>query len=395
VKAALVAVCAASVLAASACGGKPADAGSAAELAPRSTYALLSGALTPQLRSGLAFVPQAPRLEALAARAQALSGSRGEVQIAVLNARGSQAVAFARPPDPKQFDRALAAAGIAHARLRGWTVFSRRRVALGAVERAKEHLADTAWYRASAPLHGDVAFRLRRLTVTADAQGDHAVARRVTPGHGMDGAQPLAASIPDDAVAAAAFHDGRSVLRALPFAAQLRRAVGVRAADLARAAPGDGALFARPGQPVPSLTLLAAGTNRAAAARLVSELDPDAPPPVAATVDGVPLQRVALGAVDLFYGTFERRLVLTDDPQAKLRSHFSALDPPGLPASTSRWAYLDAVDGLPALQSLAALGGTRLSPGFVRKLTPLRSVLAYVTHAGSTETLTVDVRQLP
>jgi hypothetical protein len=94
-------------------------------------------------------------------------------------------------------------------------------------------------------------------------------------------------------------------------------------------------------------------------------------------------------------GTFERRLVLTDDPQAKLRSHFSALDPPGLPASTSRWAYLDAVDGLPALQSLAALGGTRLSPGFVRKLTPLRSVLAYVTHAGSTETLTVDVRQLP
>ncbi|MGH3003167.1 MAG: hypothetical protein ACRDM1_11000, partial [Gaiellaceae bacterium] len=201
--------------------------------------------------------------------------------------------------------------------------------------------------------------------------------------------------IPTDAVAAAAFHDGASVLGSLPFAAQLRRAVGVRAGDLARAAPGDAVLFARAGSPVPSLTLLAAGGKTAAAARIVADLDPDAPRPVPSTLDGVQLRQVPLGAVDLYYGTFDRTLVLTDDEQATLRSHRSALEPPDLPDATARWAYLDVGRGLSALQSLAELGGTSLSPGFVRRLASLRSVLAYVTHTRSTETLTVDVRQLP
>ena len=99
-----------------------------------------------------------------------------------------------------------------------------------------------------------------------------------------------------------------------------------------------------------------------------------------------------LGAVDIYYGTFEGTLVITDDPELRLRSVSSPLEPDGLPKRTSAWAYLDARSGLPALEQLAALAGTTLSPGFVARVSPLRSVLAYRVQQERRQTLVVVVR---
>ena len=85
---------------------------------------------------------------------------------------------------------------------------------------------------------------------------------------------------------------------------------------------------------------------------------------VPGTVGGVAATDVSLGPVDLFYGKVGRTIFVTDDPGATLKPPATALEPDGLPAQTRAWAYLDVARGLPALESLAALAGTHLSPAF-------------------------------
>jgi len=177
------------------------------------------------------------------------------------------------------------------------------------------------------------------------------------------------------------------VLGSLPFAAELRDGLGLRLSTLAAAAPGDAVLYARAGLPAASVTLLASGADVGGARRVVRELAPGVAG-VPGTVGGVAATDVSLGPVDLFYGTAGRSVFVTDDPGATLKPGRDALEPDGLPGSTRAWAYLDVAQGLPALESLAALAGTRLSPAFVAKVSAARTVLAYRTRGA----LTVVVR---
>jgi hypothetical protein len=126
----------------------------------------------------------------------------------------------------------------------------------------------------------------------------------------------------------------------------------------------------------------------------VHELDPSAPPPVPVTIGGVPLNDVALGALDLYYGRKNGNLILTNDSALDLRPS-SRLEPPGLPAATAAWLYVDAERAPAALQSLATLGGTTFSPRLLRGLSGLRSVLAYVTHTAKTTSMTVTAQPGP
>ena len=372
----------AAALLASSCGGGSKPASSAAEVAPFGTVALLSGS-PDRVRRSLALIPDGSRLAELLARARAVTG--GGAHVALLDPSGRDAVAIVRSADTKALDRA----GIAHAKVRGWIVFSRQRASVDAVRHAKRRLVDARWYR---PAGGDVSFVLPSLTVTAARHGDRQMAERTTRRAGVDAPQTLAARIPEDAVAAAAFQRGADAFGSLSFGAELERGVGLRLADLVAAAPGPGVVFARPGEPIPTVTLLARGGTVAAARRLVRDLDPEAPPAVPAVLDGVPLGVSHLGALDLYYGAFDGTLVVTDDPSLQVRSTVHALEPDGLPTRTSAWAYLDARRGVPALQQLAALAGTRLSPGFVARVAPLRSVLAYRVHHDGLQTLVVVAR---
>jgi hypothetical protein len=380
VKVALV-LAAAALLAAS-CGGGSKPAVSAADVAPFDTYALLSGN-PDRVQRVLELLPEGRRLISLLAREHVLTG--GGERIAVLDAAGTQAVALAPHADTKALDRD----GIAHAKVRGWIVFSHQRAAVDAVVDAKRRLAEASWYR---PAEGDVTLVRRSLTLTASRHGDREVAERTTPGAVTDANQELAGSIPDDAVAAAVFQRGAAAFSGLSFGPELERGLGLRVADLAAAAPGPGVVFLRPAEPVPTVTLLARGGTLAAARKLVKDLDPVAPPPVPASVDGVALEVAHLGATDLYYGRYDGTLVLTDDPGLRLRSSFTALAPSDLPERTAEWAYLDVRSGLPALQQLALLAATPLSAGFLARVSPLRSVLAYRVRRGERQSLVVVVR---
>jgi hypothetical protein len=123
----------------------------------------------------------------------------------------------------------------------------------------------------------------------------------------------------------------------------------------------------------------------------VHELDPQAPPPTPVVLDGVPLNDVALGAVDLYYGRVDGDLVLTNDSALDLKPA-RALEPKGLPPATTAWLYVDAEKAPAALRSLATLAGTTFSPQLLAELQGLRSVLVFVTQTRSTTSVTVTVQ---
>ncbi|HXK12997.1 MAG TPA: hypothetical protein VNH45_00525 [Gaiellaceae bacterium] len=379
-------------LGASACGAsKPSP--SAADVAPRGTEAFVSLVTTPEAastRRALALLPGGAQAQALLDNV-GWAGIAQHADVAILGAQGS--VAFALPSDRGAFEKRLDGAGLLHARIRGWTAFTFNSQALETAKRAKERLADAPWYAPAAR----AATGAERAVLTHDGARWTAIvaeegrARRIVAGGGVDSPQRLASRIPGNAVVAAAAHDFGAELGALPYAPLVERGFGLRLDDVASATPGNAVLYVGAGVPIPTLTLVAEGGTFRAAARVVRELDPLAQPATPVTIGGVRLNDVTFGAVDLYYGRDGSDLVLTNDSAFDPRPP-QTLEPPGLPASTSAWLYVDAERAPAALQSLAALAGTAFSPRLLRELNGLRSVLVFVTHTRRTTTTTVSVQ---
>lgn len=379
-------------LVATSCGARKPSL-SAAGVAPRDTVAFISlGAApeAPSTRQALALLPGGVQAQTLLDRV-AWAGIARPVDVAVLGPR--QAVAYAPPGDRGAFEQRLDSAGLLHASIRGWTAFTPSAQALDAAKRAKTHLAGASWFvaarRASAGAVISVLTRdgARWTAIVAD----RGRVRRTTPGGGVDSRQQLAARIPANAVVAAAAHDFGAELRSLPFAPLVEQGFGLRLDDLARATPQSAVLYLGTGVPIPTLTLVAEGGMLRAAARVVRQLDPVAPPPVPITIGGVQLNDVAFGALDFYYGRSDGNLVMTSDPALDLQPP-AALQPIGLPKATAAWLYVDAKRAPAALQSLATLAGMTFSPRLEHDLRGLRSVLVFVTHAAATTSVTVSLQ---
>jgi hypothetical protein len=376
-------------LVATSCGaGKPSP--SAAGVAPRGTVAFVSPGARPEAQStrrALALLPGGPQAQALLDRV----AWAGPADVAILGPH--QAVAYALPADRKAFEKRLDETGLLHARIRGWTAFTSNAQALDIAKHAKAQLADAPWFgaarRAAAGSERSVLTRDGSRWTAIVAEGGQG--RRTTPGGGVDAPHRLAQQIPANAVVAAAAHDFASQLRSLPYAPVVERSFGLRLDDLARATPGSAVLYLRASVPIPTLTLVAERGTLAAAARVVHQLDPLAPPPVPVTIDGARLNDVPLGALDLYYGRVGGDLALTNDSALDLQPS-STLEPPGLPSRTTAWLYVDAERAPAALGSLAALAGTPFSPRLLAQLRGLRSVLAFTTHTRTTTSVTVAVQ---
>ena len=361
----LAAVLAAAALLATGC-GKAKPAKSIADVAPVDTQAVISGSID-NVYQVLHLLPGGDHA---AAREQKARGFIGGEYVVLLNEAGDRAVSMAPPgPRQKELDRSLRRDGLPHAHVRGWTVWSRQKQLVDLVRHAKRRLGDAGWYH---PAEGDFTFVSRRLTLTASFESDDRWVGEQTARRGHDGTHELESLIPKDALAAAVFDS----VPKLSFASQLEQGLGLRLADLAALAPNGGVVFLRGGEPVPTVTLLAPRGTLMAARRIVTELDPGAAAAEPAELDGVPLQVVHFGALDLYYGLFEGTLVVTDDPQLRLHD-VAALEPEGLPEETAGWLYLASERGLSALENLAALAGTHLSSKWEDKVFGFGTVLAY------------------
>jgi hypothetical protein len=371
------AVVATLLLLAAGCGGeKPAK--SAAEVIPADATAVVSLPPEPELpvtRRALALLPDGARLQTLLDRTGWARAAGQRVEVALLPKGG---VAFLEAKLDKDF-------ALPHVRVHGWTAFALRESLLDDVKHAKRHLDDSGWYARGRAAIGPMEVTAVRRRVAFGADG--ATVRRATAGGGVDHELLLAAHVPADAVAVAAGNGLAALAR--PFRDVAEHGLGLSPATLAAVASGETALYVRPGAPVPPTTLLVRGSP-APLRRVVDELAGGHAITEPATLDGRPVTLAALSALDLWFGRADGDSYLTADAAFHLDPS-EPLPRDGLPDRVWSFLYLDVDHGIPALRELAALAGTRLSPGFVRRLGGLATVLSYTTHTKGATRLTVVV----
>jgi hypothetical protein len=158
----------------------------------------------------------------------------------------------------------------------------------------------------------------------------------------------------------------------------------------------EGALYVRPGSPIPEVTLALQVTDEQQAAATLDELVTKVGPALKAPPEdvdlaGVSAKKLALGSVNLYYAVFDGKVVVTtattgisdlrrggtpvaDDPIFQ-----DAVDSAGMPDETSGFLYVNFDDLLPLIQGFADLSNQPLSPQVRANLEPLRSFLLYAS----------------
>jgi hypothetical protein len=373
-----------------------------------------------------------------------------EVDVAVLKVNGeTTAVGLTQPKDEKKFDQQLEAAKqpLVHEKISGWTAFCDKQAPLDAVAKHVGSLSDQQAYKdatGTLPGAGDalaeayvaptaLAEAVTSITKAASTVAPSGTAAQLGKIKWIAGAATAhddgvevdvhlksssrvtgnafskspADVIPSGALVAVAFNGGGSSTLASKASqdalAQLNGLLGIDLRTLLTALSGETLLYARPGAPIPEVTLLASGGDPKQAAASVGALirrfahASSAPAP--ANVDGVPLERAALGPVDLYYGVFDGKLLVTDSARAvpELRSNGDKLsddsifkaakDAAGMPDSTPGFVYVNLRDALPTIEGLAALANARIPPQVDANLQPLKSFLAYASSGGGVENI--------
>ncbi|NUR76147.1 MAG: hypothetical protein HOQ28_07690 [Thermoleophilia bacterium] len=409
----------AALLAASGCGGsKPAS--DAAELVPPTTLSFVSlqtdlGPLPHVLRL-FPFGPAA--LESVRKGLQLKRSMGPQLDVAIFK---GGTISFTQPVDEKRFESALGP-GQLHAHIRGWTVFTAKPALLDLVRHHKGKLSELPAYRsATGRLPGDAIVRAYA------ASGGAGLVRRAT---GLGGSLPniprnakwvaaalsssrdevtlevhaqgavAAGSLPSDDLvskipAGAVLAVGLGGVGQVPGNARLE---GVDLQGIADALGGEAIAYVRAGLPFPEVTLVSRPKDAEQAlrdvGRLITRLARPRRPPVPTTVDGVTLQDVALGAVDIYYGTFDGMLVVSDSTDAvgALRSHGDKLKVPGLPDRTNGFLYLDVEHALPAVKAFAKLANQQVPARLEADVKPLKTLVVYGTRDGDVQTIVASLQ---
>jgi hypothetical protein len=173
---------------------------------------------------------------------------------------------------------------------------------------------------------------------------------------------------------------------------------GVDAQAVADALGSHAIVYVRAGLPFPEVTIASKPKDPVRAVRdvgrLIAKLAQTTNPPVTTTIDGVTLHDVALGAVDIYYGTFDDLLVVSDSTDAvgALRSGGAKLKVPGLPDTANGFLYLDVEHALPALRAFAKLANQQVPAQVDANLKPLRTLVVYGTREGAIQSFVALLR---
>ena len=168
---------------------------------------------------------------------------------------------------------------------------------------------------------------------------------------------------------------------------------GVRLQGVADALGGETVAYVRAGLPFPEVTIASKPKDPQKAVRdvgrLIGKLAKPKAGPVPTTVDGVTLQDVALGAIDIYYGTFDGTLVVSDSTASvsALRSSGDKLRVPGLPDRTNGFVYLDVEHALPAVKAFAKLANQMVPAALEADIEPLKTLVVYGTRDGAVQTI--------
>ena len=396
------------------CGGsKP--AGDAAELVPPNAVAFVSlqtdlGSL-PQVVDRFPFGPTVLRAVRQGLRLKASMGPRLDLALF----KGGM-VGFTQPADEKQFEATLGPKQV-HARIRGWTVFTDNAALLDLVQHHKGKLSELPAYTDAfgrlpaaavvraygasaasglalgvAGLGGSLP-NLRNATKwTAVALTSSANALKLevhakgTTGPAEQSSSDLVAQVPADSVLAI----GLGSIGRLPGNLQ---AGGLDLQAISDALGDEAVAYVRAGLPFPEVTIASKPNDPRKAmrdvGRLIRKLGKTKAPPVLTTVDGVVLQDVALGAIDIYYGTFDGLFVVSDSTAAvtALRSSGDKLKVAGLPEKTNGFLYIDVERALPAVRAFAKLANQKVPRELDANLKPLKTLVVYGTRDGDVQSI--------
>jgi Protein of unknown function (DUF3352) len=187
--------------------------------------------------------------------------------------------------------------------------------------------------------------------------------------------------------------------------AQLEAQIGVSLEeDVLPLFSGEGAVYVRPGFPIPEVTLVTQVADEAAAVatvdKVVAALGRYAPldvTPTTTEIAGVQAKQVTISPpFSLYYAAFDGHLVLTTSSEgiAALRgdgerladdARFkNALEAAGVPEETTGFAYVDVHSAVTNLLGLAEMGGGTLPSDVRPNLEPLQSLVFYASRDGDT-----------
>jgi len=184
---------------------------------------------------------------------------------------------------------------------------------------------------------------------------------------------------------------------------QLETSLGVTADELAALLSGEGALYVTSGAPLPEVTLLLTSSDPQAAVATLDKLAERAAKGLGTTVQtvsvgGFQAKRLTVRGVPIYYAAVDGKVVVTDseagitglasgspnlsdDPVYK-----EATSTAGVPSQTTGMLYVNVKDTVPLVDSFATLAGQSLPPRVTSNLEHVRSLVAYGTRSGDTDT---------
>jgi hypothetical protein len=184
--------------------------------------------------------------------------------------------------------------------------------------------------------------------------------------------------------------------------------LGVSFSEITSLFEKEGAIYVRQGAPFPEVTVVLETDNEQAAMGIADRLagrlagflgGGQAAPPTSTTISGVPVKKLSVGPVAIYYGVFDGKLVITDSPSGisglkeggqKLSDDPAFKDAQaaaGMPDETSGFLYVNVKDAVPLIENFAQTAGQPLPTEATGNLQPLRSFLAYGTSAKGKTTL--------
>lgn len=373
------------------------------------------------------------------------------VDVAVLKTGATTGpVGFAKPSDEQTFDAQLK--DLKHTTVDGWTVFAQSQALLDAVTNRTANLADDATYKEALPSIPDAGDAIARVYAPGSSLSTAAgLAGSSVPGglgnlpknakvawitgaltstdgtsanletHFKETSNPpatpadssLADDIPADALLALSLTGGTA--KALPAGTEeqlgaLTKQLGIDVSSLLGILQGPVIAYVTQGTPIPEVTLAAvppdaAGASNAISALMTKLVLKNGGSIKKVAVSGVQLNTVNVGPISLYWGTYDGKLVVTDNPSAlgslkngpsdKLLDDSQFKDTAssaGMPDQNQGFLYLDAKDALPMIEGIATIAGSNIPANVQANLQPLKAILLYGSLKDAVETAVANVQ---
>jgi hypothetical protein len=187
---------------------------------------------------------------------------------------------------------------------------------------------------------------------------------------------------------------------------QFETMTGVKVDDILELLRGEGAIYVRPGSPLPEFTGVLEVEDEQDAMRTLDKLVDAAAEGLEAEtretdIDGVKVRELQIEGVTILYGAFDGKVVITNaraafrdlrgdgDKLADDDEFNSALEDAGMPDDTAGFVYVNIKDAVAVVEGFLQLADEPIPPKARENLRPLRSFVAWGANEDGASSVTM------